>query len=271
MTQPGPAFDIARHRAWFEAFAEPFRQGGPEDVRRIDLKIKHSLLVLDKASRLCERLDLDAHLSACARLAALYHDLGRFPQYQRYRTFRDPDSVNHALLGVRTVRAHGPLKDIDAKSRSLICAAIMVHNRKSIPAHMRAKAGAPLAILAGIVRDADKLDIIRVMLEHFSGESEDAVVTLGLEPSPDRYLESVADCLIAGTIPSYRNLRYVNDMRLMLASWIFDLNFPASREAFFAMGALDRLLDALPQTARIEDIKTRILRERPDASGQAAA
>jgi len=226
--------------------------------------------VLEKAARLCERLGLDGRLSSCARLAALYHDVGRFPQYQRYRTFRDPDSVNHAKLGVATLKAQGPLKDIDAKSRSLIFAAIMVHNRKSVPGHLIERPEAPLTVVARIVRDADKLDILRVMMEHFSNKADDDVVTLGLDHSPGLYSEESADCLLRGATLSYAGMRYVNDMRILLASWVFDFNFEASKEAYFSMGAVDGLLGALPETSRVADMKARILRERPLGAGQDA-
>ena len=34
-----------------------------------------------------------------AEAIALFHDVGRFPQYARYKTFRDSISTNHAALG----------------------------------------------------------------------------------------------------------------------------------------------------------------------------
>jgi len=108
------------------------------------------------------------------------------------------------------------------------------------------------------------------MMEHFTNKAEDDVVTLGLDQTPDRYSEEAADSLLRGATLSYAGMRYVNDMRILLASWVFDLNFEASKEAFFSMGAVDGLLGALPETSRVADMKSRILRERPLGAGQDA-
>ena len=51
-----------------------------------------------------------------AEAAGLMHDLGRFKQYRRYRTFNDRRSVNHASLGVRIMRRNHILQDLDGQA-----------------------------------------------------------------------------------------------------------------------------------------------------------
>lgn len=260
---PGASFDIKRRLDWFEAFVATFREGEPEDVRRIDLKKEHSLKVHQEALRLTQSLDIASELAACIHVAALYHDVGRFPQYRRFKTFRDSDSANHAVLGVAAIKAEGALAGVDKKRRALICSAIMVHNRKALPERFFSDAsGSPQAIAAKAVRDCDKLDILRVMLDHFESGEEDDVVTLGLARAPDRTSPGAVAAVLKGRSLSYGDMYFVNDMKLLLASWVFDMNFPASREAFFERGHVERLFSGLPKTPAVLAARDRIMRER---------
>ena len=92
---------LDRHTRAFQAHAQAFLAGSEEDARNVRIKIDHSLRVLGKAEALTRAEGLPASLAEQAWLAALYHDVGRFDQYARYRTFSDAASENHARLGVR--------------------------------------------------------------------------------------------------------------------------------------------------------------------------
>ncbi len=263
MSMPAASYDIDRRLDWFENFTDSFREGEPDDVRRIDLKKEHSLKVYQEALRLTQTLDITADLAACIHVAALFHDVGRFPQYRRFKTFRDADSANHAILGVATIRASGALADLDRKSRSLICSAIMVHNRRNLPeGFVSREAYSPLTVAAKAVRDCDKLDILRIMLDHFESGEEDDVVTLGLTSDPGRASSCATDAILEGRTLAYRDMRFVNDMKLLLASWVFDLNFPASKAAFFERGHAARLFAGLPETPAVHGARDRVMREQ---------
>jgi hypothetical protein len=47
---------------------------------------------------------------------ALLHDVGRFPQYRRWRTFRDSESDNHARLSLEVIRHEAVLEHLPAKN-----------------------------------------------------------------------------------------------------------------------------------------------------------
>jgi hypothetical protein len=53
-------------------------------------------------------------------------------------------------------------------------------------------------------------------------------------------------------------MRYINDFKLLLISWVFDLNFPASRRAFLNRGYADELLRSLPERPELTGLKDRI-------------
>ncbi|GFK92597.1 hypothetical protein NNJEOMEG_00422 [Fundidesulfovibrio magnetotacticus] len=243
------------HIRWFEEYVAGFLTGNPEDDHHLQLKREHSLKVLDEARAITPTLGLDAAAERAAHLAALLHDAGRFPQYRAYKTFRDSQSVDHGLLGARTLRVEGVPDVRDARVRALVRGAVALHNRRALPPF----ASPELALLARIVRDADKLDIVRIMLDHLRpGGQRSDVVVLHLEEDPERFSPAIVEQIMAGRIGDYSAMRTCNDFVLLLLSWVHDLNFAASRRAFRLRGHADELLGLLPRDPRLTPLRDRI-------------
>lgn len=259
---PGASLaDEAAHARRFNALVDGFLRGEPAFDRNIELKREHTLRVLEEARGLTAGLDprdLPGRLEpSLVHLAALYHDLGRFEQYARWGTFRDPDSANHALLSVRALRTNDLLRDLAPENARLVMGAVFLHNRRRVPPGV-----APaLNTCTRLLRDADKLDIMRVLLDHFEpGAPENPVVTLGLVDEPDRYTPEMCERIEQGIPGEYGAMRYMNDFKLLLASWVFDLNCEAARAAWIERGYLRRLFSVLPEDARLSRLHERLQR-----------
>lgn len=240
-----PIYQFDTYERWFHRFTQGFRQGSDFDVGNVQLKIDHSRRVLALAQRLTASLTLPPELTAAAHLAALFHDIGRFPQYARHKTFADQRSVNHALQGVKTLKEHQVLAKLPPAAQKLVLAAVGLHNRRVLPAAL-----APLArFLTNIVRDADKLDIFAVMLAHFHPEAPpNKVVNLGLKVHPDNYTPAILAAVRQRRLVNYQDMVWVNDFKLLLCSWLYDLNMLQSRQIVQVRGYLERLFSYLPQT-----------------------
>jgi len=241
---------LRRMRRRFVALAgdSADRMGGLRE--HIDLKRDHSLRVHALASRIVSTEGLlppRAHLAA-----ALLHDVGRFPQYERFRTYRDDESVDHGDEGALFLRGSDFLEDFPVPQREAVIEAVRLHNKRVLPDGMD-----PLArSICEAVRDADKLDIVPVVLSRMMPDGpRDGVVTLGLEDDPEAWTESVAECVASGESPSYAEMCYVNDFKLLLASWGPMLVYGASRGIYVGRGYLDRLFALLPRTSRIQALK----------------
>jgi len=246
---------IDLHIAWFEDHVRSFLTGDLKDDAHIELKRDHSFKVLAEARAITPTLDLVPGLARAAHLAALYHDAGRFPQYRTYKTFKDAQSANHAHLGARSLRGQAGLADLEPATRALVLGAVVMHNRRELPAGISDE----LALVTRIVRDSDKLDIIRIMLDHLRpGGKESDVVMLHVEDDPERYTPAIVTQIKAGRIGDYALMRYRNDFTLLLLSWVFDLSFRASRRTFLERGHLDELCGLLPRTPELTRIGDRI-------------
>ncbi|EHJ49614.1 metal-dependent phosphohydrolase HD sub domain protein [Solidesulfovibrio carbinoliphilus subsp. oakridgensis] len=248
---------IDRLLAWFDDFVAGCAMAEPADAARLELKRRHCRLVMDEAREQALELNLSPRLVRLATVAGLVHDTGRFPQYQRYRTFRDADSANHAVLGAIALARHHGLAGLPDRDRRLVRLAVVAHNRRTIPRAVLG--GDPEALtLVRIVRDADKLDIARIMIEHFKAPSDkDDVVFLGLPDIPDRYNPDVLADIEAGRIGNYAAMGTTNDFALLLLSWINDMAFPRTRRLFFERGHVRELFDVLPGLPALRAFKDR--------------
>jgi hypothetical protein len=210
---------------WFESYVAPFCDTDPEGLRNIRLKIEHTRKVSDNMHLLATGEGLSPQEGLCAAAVALLHDVGRFPQYRRWRTFRDKESDNHARLSIEVIREHGILGALSSDERLLIEEAVRFHNLLAVPQRMKSSTSRFLRL----IRDADKLDIWPIFLEYFvTPEHERASATmLGLPDlpgvSPD-CLQQLSD----GNIVRLESVGCINDFKLLLISWVYDLNFSTS-------------------------------------------
>lgn len=248
--------DISSHKAWFALFTREYCQAQPDDCSPMELKIEHTALVLEHAHRIIAAHDFSPPLARATALAALYHDVGRFPQYARWRTFKDSQSVNHGFLGVKTLKTRHVLAAEDRRTRQLVLAAVALHNTFAVPDHI----SADLQQLVHAVRDSDKCDILRIMANelHKSGPKHKAVV-LHVQDDPLLWTPKVVDDILAGRVAGYADLRSINDFRLLLGSWLYDLRFGVSKEYIKKSGYIEQLLLNLPADAPVQQARQRLL------------
>jgi len=213
-------------------------------VRHMRLKVGHTFSVLRQAREIArqEKAFADAVLRRAYCLAALYHDLGRFPQYARYRTFDDARSVNHGQAASREIALQGFLDGETPEVRRLVRAAAVLHNRLALPENLPER----VRIVTQGVRDADKIDAMRVLRKNLEkGAKPDPVVVLHVRNSPE-YSRRMLDAVSSGKLGLYADMATTTDFCLLLCSWFYDLGFDASRRAMLRSGHLDAIIAALP-------------------------
>jgi len=240
--------------ARFENFAAPFLDA-PGDSFAYRLKIDHTLRVLSIAESIAAAEKLPEHLVSACRLAALMHDVGRFPQFREFHTFYDPASANHAALSVRHALRAKLLDGVPAATLRLVLGAVYLHNKRALPP-LRSS---DLDTVARVVRDSDKLDIYKVMLNHFAqANSEHPEVTLNVKDEPQVYTTAVAEALLRREPGDYREIIYVNDFKLMTIGWLYDLNFRSACRLLNERGYLETLLQSLPQDPLLDRVRQHV-------------
>ncbi|GAB6125562.1 HD domain-containing protein [Humidesulfovibrio idahonensis] len=238
----------------FEDFAAPFLNA-PGDCFAYRLKVDHTLRVLTIAEDIVDAEKLPEHLVLASRLAALMHDVGRFPQYRDHRTFRDAVSANHAWLSVRHALRHKLLEGVPTAIRRLVLGAVYLHNKRTLPP----LASKDLDTVSRVVRDSDKLDIYQVMIAHFSQETpEHPEVALDVKDEPLAYTRRVAEGLLHREPGDYREIIYINDLKMMAIGWLYDLNFRSSCRLLSDRGYLDTLFATVPSDPLLDSVRQHV-------------
>jgi hypothetical protein len=229
-------------RLWFDGYVQTFFDIDPEGLRNIILKAEHTRKVCQIMDLLAAGEKLGPDDVRIAMATALLHDVGRFPQYRRWRTFRDSDSDNHARLGVDVIREQGVLNGLDAHERLLIEEAVRFHNLLVLPKQV----ASPNRLHMELIRDADKLDIWRVFLDECAlpEEQRASAVYLGL-PDLAEYSPLCLASLTEMQVVHLDDCRFVNDIKLMLISWALELGFATSYRILLERGYIPRLAASL--------------------------
>jgi hypothetical protein len=243
--------DLILFKKWFSDYCKSFYSSDIEDQKNISLKEHHTERVCTNIVEISRRLSLDSHQTMLAESVALFHDIGRFPQYAQYKTFRDSVSVNHGLLGAQTLLKEGILHALPENEQGLIIEAVKFHNAFSIPK----KTSEDITFFIKLIRDADKLDIWRVFIEYFESPDKNTApaITLGLPDIPE-YSKDILSSFSHKKVVSLSQLKTVNDFKILQLSWLYDLNFTPSFHLFSERDYLSRMTAQLPQTEEIQKI-----------------
>ncbi len=262
---------LIAHKDFFAHYSEDFCHK-IADASMLRLKIHHTERVLHYVELLVqEEACLKEHSKACT-LAALYHDIGRFEQFLQYNTFRDTQSVNHALHGAKVLKKTGILQCESKEVQKHVLAAVAMHNRFALP-HGLDRA---LKNITYAVRDADKLDILRVMSEQFSPvqkgeEKKHEAVTFYAKNEPSLWSPAMLEDIMQNRLASYANIVYINDFKLLLGSWVHDMNFASSKKYMLNDGYLHKILASLPDVAPMHRAKAHILAQLHEIQGSSCA
>ena len=126
---------------------------------KIRYKFHHSYRVMEIAKEIASFLKLNEEDTYIATLAALLHDIGRFNQIKKYDTYCDQVSTDHGDEGERVLKENDFIKEFitDEKIIDIILKSTKYHNKYDIDSNLDEKT----TLICKIVRDADKLDIIR--------------------------------------------------------------------------------------------------------------
>lgn len=204
---------------------------------KVRLKIEHTYRVAKLCERIALWLELPEEDAALAWLIGMLHDIGRFEQLKNYGTFNDALSINHAEYGAEILFGQGRIRDYvpEDTEDGLIRTAVACHSAYRIPEGLPDRTER----FCHIIRDADKIDILKVNVEFpleeiynvsseelRSGQVTEAVMeSFEEEHAVLRSLKKTAVDNVVGHI-----------------SLVFELVFPVSLEMVKEQGYLEELM-----------------------------
>ena len=234
---------LLRYHSWFKQFTQNHTMDNAQDQRNIDLKIAHTARVVKAIKQISQSIALDRNDTLLAQTMALFHDVGRFPQYKVYKTFKDSISKNHAMLSIEELEQQKILSDLPSDEKALIIKAIAYHNALELPHNLTQRE----RLFAELLRDADKVDILYVVTSYYETKHESQNKTIELELSDaTNFTPAILSSFLKGKAILYDDMEAAYDFKLLQLGWINDLNFQRSLELIIAGNYFQKIIDTLP-------------------------
>jgi len=233
---------------WFSDYVRPFiNEGVASEV--LQIKRDHCQRVADDMTGIARDLGLADDDVRTARILGWMHDIGRFPQYARYRTLRDDRSVNHGQAGLEVLESTQVLLICEPADREIIRAGIEGHNRHMVPPGL----GADVRRFVLMIRDADKLDIMQLLYQSWKNNEirRHPELILGIDLEGPVSPRALTDIRARRSI-AYANAKSLADFFLTQVSWVYDLNFRPTYQRIAQRRLLEQAAEALPKNADVQ-------------------
>ena len=199
---------------------------------RIKGKQIHSLRIMEISKLIAEGLGLAKEEIDLSILIGLLHDIARFEQYTKYKTFRDLESIDHGDSGAEILQ-----KDIRKYIKNdeydeIILKAVKNHNKFKIEEGLTKKE----KIFAKIVRDADKIDIFYESVVMFwKGKEEiveQSIISKDVIEQFDRFVQI-----------KHKKEESAIDNIIRVIAFIFDMNFKPSFQILKEEDYINKILN----------------------------
>jgi len=233
---------LAQMHQWMADYMKSFYNEDEKIQAAILLKEEHTGYVTEISRDLAAHLQLSGHDCQLAEMMGLFHDIGRFRQFTLYQTFNDAQSEDHAALSVKVLHELPVAAELSPEDQALLFFAVANHNKKEIaPTRDKRK-----LFFARLLRDADKLDIYRV-LSPFLAPSDGG----GFAPG---FLAK----FIAGEQVDYTRIETQDDRKLVRLMWVYDVNFSWTLQRIQQRGYIDRIIACLPDIPEVAEGAARL-------------
>ena len=232
------------------------------DDPQVKFKIEHTYRVAELSGIIADSIDgIPAKSSNLCWLIGLLHDIGRFEQLRRYGTFSDSQSVDHAELGADILFKEDviekflqqQLTDMSIEQeKSIIELAIRNHNKYRLPEGLNETE----LFFCNIIRDADKIDIFKVVCEtpyelRMSRNEDESSI-----PAREEVMKAVHNHTSVRKAPNMTSF----ETTIMGCAMAFDIVFDKSKEVIIQQGYLKQMLSFEPESA-VQKQQMKMLRE----------
>ena len=218
-------------------------------IEELKRKKDHTMRVTSYSTLLANELGLTRESINLAQKIALFHDIGRFPQFTYFKTFNDENSIDHGNL------SHDILCEFGYNNPTLL-KAVRYHNKYDIPNNLNMME----QLQCKIIRDADKLDNLNQLyyMKYDNKEISDELMNCFYDN------RLVPNNLAVDSIS--RELR--------LLSFIFDIYFDESYSLIKRLDIINRIttnnykITNNPKILEIQDILNNYLEKRIEVKNE---
>ena len=182
----------------------------------INYKYRHSYRVYKLCERISKSLELNDEDILLCNIIGLLHDIGRFEQLKEFSSYKDAN-LDHADFGVKLLFDEGLIDNfnIDKKYYDIIKFSIRNHNKYEIEETNDDRK----LMFAKIIRDADKIDIIKAMVIYGDYNISQCNSDISKE---------IEKTFFRNEQVKINDIQNKNDQSILLLAFLFDINYSAS-------------------------------------------
>lgn len=249
------------YESWFNDFASKHIDS-IEDKYKIHLKLKveHTYRVTESNKRIAKACRLDDEGIFIASVIGLFHDVGRFAQFSKYKTFADDLSLNHGEESVRLLKEENILRDIQEGKRELIYKCIANHNSKDIPKEYFNDY--EMMLYTRMVRDADRIDIYNGMANIIPNLTNEEMKVTYRNRSEENYISDdiynkILNNIKVGTIEA----KTIVEAQIVRMSWsLTDVYFKEALRIIMDNKYFEKIYGYVQKSQRLEILYNHIIR-----------
>jgi len=246
--------NIEKYNSFFEKCANSYLENAKNETHFIHLnrKKEHSYRVAKFAVRIAKSLGFSEYDIFIVNIMALFHDIGRFEQFRKYGTYDDLITENHALLSLNAIDESKVLSEIKVQDINLIRKCIFWHNEAKIPENITERE----RLYAGILRDADKLDFIKAMIDIIPNLPKDEQkVFYTNKPGEEVISENVYNKIMGKQIVLNCELKTKLDKQVRAIGYITsDMKNKESFKIALENNYLEKIYEMLPKQEQVTNI-----------------
>lgn len=219
-----------------EIFIE-YTNGFDKSDEMINRKIEHTMNVMATSKKIAEALGLSKEEIDLATLIGLLHDIGRFQQAKKEKNFIDSENMNHAIIGAKLLFEQNKIYEFLPDTRKyddIIKISIENHNKLKLDRQTEK------VKFAKIIRDADKIDIIRLMA---NGNAKSMSEANNLE-EVTKFTDNVLNLFYQNKCLDKKDLKTIMDKFLSTIAFVYDINFEITFEILQKSNYINQLIDA---------------------------
>lgn len=236
---------------WFNAYVNEFSSEDDEIQNNIKLKIDHSLRSVSIITELAQKTNASETDIVLAQAAVLLHDIGRFQQLKEFETFADTEKVNHSEIGLQILESNKVLEHLSEEDQEIIKTCIQYHESEVNLKSLEEKC----IYILGLVRDADKIDILSIMAHYYSYNRAGTNRRLEFELSDKSEIsEQIYSKIMDEKTADKKDVLTITDLKLMQMSWIFGFSTKKSYQIISEKTLLKQIYDTLPKKDNVIDM-----------------
>lgn len=209
-------------------------------------KKEHSFRVAKLIKKIASSEQLNPYDIKLLTIAGLYHDIGRFPQINKYNSMNDIKTIDHGDVAYELIMKNNMLvaTGLSESEQKVIAEIIKYHNKYKVPTDIPNY----LQHYCAILRDADKIDILRAMVEgKIKFINDKSFIS-----------DSVFTSLLKEELVKRCDVETPNDQIANCFSFAYDINTKSAKKMIIADDLFNQFYLCLPNKAMFKPIKDNV-------------